>query len=82
MTPMPWTGPAPRTRTGRGFERSDTAYTRLGKDGVLATDDPQCVCLLDTLATLGPTPRVQLVMIGVGFVIEQIPMKRTHIRTT
>ena len=36
------------------FARSVPAYDASCKDGVLATDDPQCVCLLDTLAALGP----------------------------
>ena len=46
LTPMPWTGPAPRTRTRRGSATSVPGYeyrARTGRRCVLATDDPQCV---------------------------------------
>ena len=37
LTPMPWTGPAPRTRTRRGFARFLSAY-----DCRARTDDGVC----------------------------------------
>ena len=63
LTPMPWTGPAPRTRTGRGLQDPSPPMRRRARtaDGVLATDDPQCVLPSRHIGYARPWPSAHLV---------------------